>query len=937
MIHLKDEGGIKPGDIIMVVSNGSDLLTRLKHFVQSLTNRSGKHGHYEVTSVFVCSDTNQYGNIYFNHERQIKFSDRRLKEKIRQLDFSAQLVKLKQYCQVLTLGQFNEIIHGSSHFNPERHAKLLEYFRTSNKQIDLIKQPDDEVFQTIVAALNNQTNREAALVDLLLGCAKKSGESDVFLYANTSLLTFRIQDQDKRKAFIDIYKQQAEITRQYERQKKTRTSFWKLFLAIFQWADKEETDRDQKRQISETTYCARNIMEVLNKVDPNLVDKGRHILPKTLEAGLRAATELPSVEEVEEDEDEFLDFDSAQPQAAFNLYILPRSGKQFLKNLLAKIDLEIKRLETIKHPNSAQLEKLADIKSIYNVYTDKKLQTYSVQGQVREGCRLLAKLMPVLERQTGWFPKPFGPTSYQNIRAFARSQGIFDGDIRKAQAELKHQAAATNTPVRAADIETVLRVKPILERLTLPTAEKRHIVLCDWSFFQWTQEKVDEKYAMLKKALEDGNKLYVAEEGRLVEYNIHQLNEAFNDFNLDFPAKLKPVSHVDILRQTQALGIADEKVELLDFLACRQDGDDGLPSLVERAGQLFCEKVTAYAIKQAKLNLLNKEKLNHTEGTTISNELSELTTAIEKQTVSRGKYLTGVDTKLSFQHQSSIPQTFKSLGWTMRKAVTNYYRAEVYTSLTCNEFPNNRFDYFQLNGMEIKEEEVTPLTDISLYTGTLPKSKLKERARSSDLYMEANHTMQLSREWQALPSLHAEEILTDFSIAGITPEQIEIIKNRNNNLHYIRLKEDRPTVAVTLNYLLKMPSNFRAQPVLNTLLTNPKHKEIYDLMQKYYHYGQEPERLEEATVACANGNTYLAKARELQTGSCRLRAIAFKEEMQRLHPDISVNVIVNHQHSYIEMKLDDHWTRYCLGGYGPNLFSSAEFTNSCARPQICHA
>ncbi len=49
-------------------------------------------------------------------------------------------------------------------------------------------------------------------------------------------------------------------------------------------------------------------------------------------------------------------------------------------------------------------------------------------------------------------------------------------------------------------------------------------------------------------------------------------------------------------------------------------------------------------------------------------------------------------------------------------------------------------------------------------------------------------------------------------------------------------------------------------------------------------------------------------------GSCRLRAIAFKDEMMQRFPKIPVNIIVNEVHCYIEMKLDHHWQTYCLGG-----------------------
>lgn len=62
-----------------------------------------------------------------------------------------------------------------------------------------------------------------------------------------------------------------------------------------------------------------------------------------------------------------------------------------------------------------------------------------------------------------------------------------------------------------------------------------------------------------------------------------------------------------------------------------------------------------------------------------------------------------------------------------------------------------------------------------------------------------------------------------------------------------------------------------------------------------------------------NGKEYLEQAKELSIASCRLRAIAFKEEMHRLYPEIPVSIVGNPSHYFIEMELDGHWQRYCLG------------------------
>lgn len=73
-------------------------------------------------------------------------------------------------------------------------------------------------------------------------------------------------------------------------------------------------------------------------------------------------------------------------------------------------------------------------------FRDLKYQDYPVELQVDEALKLIATLLPTLQRKTGFLGEWLPSTAYANVRAFARTQGIFDGDIRKATEKLKSKS-----------------------------------------------------------------------------------------------------------------------------------------------------------------------------------------------------------------------------------------------------------------------------------------------------------------------------------------------------------------------------------------------------------------------------------------------------------------------------------------------------------------
>ena len=155
------------------------------------------------------------------------------------------------------------------------------------------------------------------------------------------------------------------------------------------------------------------------------------------------------------------------------------------------------------------------------------------------------------------------------------------------------------------------------------------------------------------------------------------------------------------------------------------------------------------------------------------------------------------------------------------------------------------------------------------------------------------------------------------AINGLKRKEVQIKYSKENHLYYIRLiQSSAEPKNVLVNLLLRMPKHYRANPIFNTLAPDPDHQEIHQLLMKYLKFGKDDGTLRDSIgVTVHNGHEYLNEARKLEVSSCRLRAIAFKEEMKRLHPEIPVSIIVNSDHCFIEMELDGVWHRYCLGGY----------------------
>lgn len=159
----------------------------------------------------------------------------------------------------------------------------------------------------------------------------------------------------------------------------------------------------------------------------------------------------------------------------------------------------------------------------------------------------------------------------------------------------------------------------------------------------------------------------------------------------------------------------------------------------------------------------------------------------------------------------------------------------------------------------------------------------------------------LSSKWQALPSISANEVLKQYSVDPSV--DVEIQRSERDGLFYIR-KKGEGTESATLEMLLFAPP---PQLKERDLPAN-----IKELIKNYRGFREVDigELSKQAT-----GEDWLTHIREKRAGSCRHRAVAFKDHMQKVCPDVPARIVRNKCHRFVEINYQGQWLSCDLGGY----------------------
>lgn len=908
MLVLKD-CAIDPGDILFVVSNSRKFFVRLKQAAQAFTTPGNQHGHMEVVTVFVCTDKTEHGIICHNYERQLLVSTDKYIQSLNEKSIEELTELLLNYCSKrVTIHQIKQALSHGPHWIKD----LLADFPESDNA--------DKLIQHIL--LTTQENKER-LMQLIVLFWRASGQAEILPFVNSSLLVFKHSDSKQREEFLRAYREQVKVTQRVHEQGKNRTSYWEVIKSLFQWSNKQGKKDKKSSPPSVETFCSSNVMQVLNQVNPNLVNRGSNVIPKALEAGLREATKSKNKAEVPVNEDQLDDLEAliaAEEQSLppFKLQILPATGKELIRTLLAEIDIEINRIENKQWINQKDREKANDLKRLLLPFRHSKYQSYPVELQVDIALELIAKIVPVLQRKTGFWGAWIPSTSYANLRAFARTQGIFDGDIREAVEKLKDKSL-----VKTENPDEVV----IEESGIVPTGQI--YIFSDWSFYNWSSTKREQMLQYMLELMHAGHSLYTWQNGQLVLMSRNSLIKAIHgeDFDDLLASKLKPANRAMLLQQATDQQLNATQFHFLDYKGCRDRVEDHSfeKNLLEVA-PIFSTNLDEVSLSQTMDSIIEMELSNPIYNERERLELEQLRKSIEmRQEIQQTTYQSGIDTKAFVSQSPYRKPVFKPLGSLSFTPSTKYYRNEVYPELAITERPASPFEYFELRGMNATKN----LTDCEyvFHPEGFTKELFKKRKNETDLVLlKGDKKLTLSKNWQALPSVHPGESLLDIAIKGLKKEDFEIKYSKENHLYFIRLCNPtaEPQEFFT-NLLLRMPKQYRAHPIFNTLSPNPKHQEIHGLLTRYLKFGKDHGELRNSIgVKVHNGIEYLEEARRLGVASCRLRAIAFKEEMQRLYPEVPVCISGNPDHCFIEMELDGQWGKYCLGGYRdtPGLIDS---------------
>ena len=917
MLILKD-CDFQPGDIIFLVSSSHSLTSRIKRAVQSFTGRDRKHGHMETISVFVCTggsgSEDSFGYQFHNYERQLRVSVPNFVNNLYEHPTEELPGVLQQYCarKELTASKIK--------------ASLVQSDIQWMQELGQLIQEDNplQIFEKMMAATEKSTTdheKQEKLIALIVFCWENSGHAEVLPSSHSSLLVFRHTNPETRDKFLNEYRKQVEISENYRKKGKSRTSLWHLILSIFNSAAQDKRDRDQTLQPDDATFCAQNVIQVLNKVDPNLVARGRHVTPKSLEAGMRAAT-LPKIleprplttqDDIPIPEDDFeallVAEEKRNPTPPFKMMILPKAGKQLLYDFAKVLEQEIHRIKNKSMPTASSKQKAAALEEQWLKLKDLATKDYTINMQVEATLEFLHQNMPILQRKTGWLGAWMPSTSYSNIRAFARQQGIFDGDIRLYAERIKNTPKEPPPPITPAPPRT--------------GAAKTYL-FADWSFSQWSTEKRAALLQQMTKILDEGDTVYVwdGQDKKLVLVaSQRELEEIINqeDFDQLWSDRVEPITQKQLLGYAQQQHLNTNNITILDYQACNKRYPQNPPfeTALDNAAKLFTKHYTPSDLKKTRLNIVAIEMDNAQRDATLLASLRQTQTKIENEPNAPLNYRSGIDTKAAVAVSQRRKPIFNPLNFMTPTPSSRYYRNEVYSELTINPTPTSSFDYFELSGMH-DFSDLEPATYQFHSHLSTPLIKERKRTAAAPLFL-GEVSLALSHEWQALPSLSRGETLTDIAVESLKAKDVEIQYSKKSGLYFIRqINSTEQEHSASIKILLTMPPGYSSFPVWNTFKSIPGHEDIHALLMKYYQFGKDnKDSLNEAVKSgrIENGLDYLKEARHLKVGSCRLRAIAFKEEMKHLHPEIPVAIDVNSDHGFIEMELDGHWQRYCLGGY----------------------
>lgn len=255
-----------------------------------------------------------------------------------------------------------------------------------------------------------------------------------------------------------------------------------------------------------------------------------------------------------------------------------------------------------------------------------------------------------------------------------------------------------------------------------------------------------------------------------------------------------------------------------------------------------------------------------------------------------------------------VSRIFHSLDPNLEDPIVTDYRLKTFNAITINSTPCALFDAFRIHNEG--EAELRPIRCLRINTMeqliTIGKRRMRE-----EKYVLGQKTLDLTSDWQALPSLSANEILTHYFIDPDT--SIEIQYSPRDELYYARCKSFRESHRIDFAFLLNiLPAPTVVLPA-----------EIAAVVDDFKQFGIGALVFDEESQL--TGHDYLQSILTQRKGACRHRALAFKALLQKTHPHFPVRMVLNECHAFVEIKVKHKWIQCDLGGYPAELIIDEQY------------
>ena len=263
------------------------------------------------------------------------------------------------------------------------------------------------------------------------------------------------------------------------------------------------------------------------------------------------------------------------------------------------------------------------------------------------------------------------------------------------------------------------------------------------------------------------------------------------------------------------------------------------------------------------------------------------------------------DTKFNEIAEFNIKVTFFPLAKEEPIPAVTQYRENLFNALELTPTPCSIDRSFRLK--HTGDLQLNPCTS-QRCTNDVFSAVTELKPLPEYLYYYGKTSLQLTNEWQPLPSLSAQEELTHYHIEPHTA--VELNYSSRDNQYYLRSKEASER-SISVDYLIKV-----AKPRKTPPLAIQQVIEYFSgsLIEPGFSSGPLMMALEHPT-----GADYMNAILKQKKGSCRHRSVAFYYLMQEKFPTVLVRMMVNSCHMQVEILVEDEWITCNLGGYPAKL------------------